>query len=171
MNCRCARRARGRRARRCAAGRPGRGAPAARGGAKLDGARHLLDALAGASPAAPLDFVWLFSSITALHGGAGQANYAAANAALDGYAHALRARGVPATAINWGRGAIPGCWRAWLGPRRPMHGCMPIRSNPPRRRAGSMRCWPSTARSSARCTGGSMRWRACRACPPCCAAW
>ncbi|KKJ01765.1 KR domain-containing protein, partial [Burkholderia gladioli] len=25
-----------------------------------------------------------------------------ANAALDGYAHALRARGVPATAINWG---------------------------------------------------------------------
>ncbi|NBI44329.1 type I polyketide synthase [Burkholderia sp. ISTR5] len=69
---------------------------------KLDGARHLLDALAGASPAARLDFVWLFSSITALHGGAGQANYAAANAALDGYAHALRARGVPATAINWG---------------------------------------------------------------------
>ncbi|MGY6235982.1 type I polyketide synthase [Burkholderia ambifaria] len=69
---------------------------------KLDGARHLLDALAGASLAASLDFVWLFSSITALHGGAGQANYAAANAALDGYAHTLRARGVPATAINWG---------------------------------------------------------------------
>ncbi|KVP12485.1 hypothetical protein WJ84_21725 [Burkholderia ubonensis] len=65
---------------------------------KLDGARHLLDAL----PAASLDFVWLFSSITALFGGAGQANYAAANAALDSFAHALRARGVPATAINWG---------------------------------------------------------------------
>ncbi|VWC38473.1 beta-ketoacyl synthase [Burkholderia ubonensis] len=65
---------------------------------KLDGARHLLDAL----PAGPLDFVWLFSSVTALFGGAGQANYAAANAALDSFAHALRARGVPATAINWG---------------------------------------------------------------------
>ncbi|CAG9208434.1 hypothetical protein BGLA2_190025 [Burkholderia gladioli] len=44
----------------------------------LDGARHLLDA--------PLDFVWLLWSITALHDGAGQANYAASDVVLDALA-------------------------------------------------------------------------------------
>lgn len=44
----------------------------------LDGARHLLDA--------PLDFVWLFWSITSLHDGAGQANYAASDVVLDALA-------------------------------------------------------------------------------------
>lgn len=65
---------------------------------KLDGARHVVDA----ARASTLDFVWLFSSITSLMGGAGQANYAAANAALDARAHALRAHGVPARSIDWG---------------------------------------------------------------------
>lgn len=48
------------------------------------------------------DFVVCFSSLTATIGAGGQANYAAANAYLDGYASVLRARGVTATAIAWG---------------------------------------------------------------------
>jgi myxalamid-type polyketide synthase MxaD len=50
----------------------------------------------------PLDFLLLFASAGGLMGGIGQANYAAANAFLDGLAHTLRARGVPATSIDWG---------------------------------------------------------------------
>ena len=65
---------------------------------KEGGALNLAHLLEGA----PLDFLILFSSAGALMGGIGQANYAAANAFLDGLAHALRARGVPATSLNWG---------------------------------------------------------------------
>ena len=50
----------------------------------------------------PLDFFILFSSINALVGQYGQANYASANAFMDGLAHYRRARGLPALSINWG---------------------------------------------------------------------
>ena len=64
--------------------------------AKADGARHLND-LVG-----EVDAFVMFSSLAATIGGAGQANYAAANAYLDGIAAVRAAQGKPATSIAWG---------------------------------------------------------------------
>jgi hypothetical protein len=71
---------------------------------KLLGAGHL-DEL---TRAMSLDFFVLFSSAAAWLGAAGQANYAAANASLDGLAIARRAAGRPGLSIAWGRWAEAG---------------------------------------------------------------
>jgi len=66
---------------------------------KAVGAIHLAEALAGH---ADLDFLVFYSSVSALIGNRGQTSYVAANGLLDGLAHLLRARGLPAISINWG---------------------------------------------------------------------
>lgn len=48
-----------------------------------------------------LDFLILFSSITAYTGGPGQSDYTTANAFMDSFASLLRSEGIPTYSVNW----------------------------------------------------------------------
>jgi acyl carrier protein len=65
---------------------------------KVEGALHLHELTANAD----LDFFIMFSSLASLLGSPGQANYASANAFLDGLAHYRQYLGLPGLTINWG---------------------------------------------------------------------
>lgn len=65
---------------------------------KVQGALALDAALGDA----PLDFFWLYSSVSATAGLPGQIDYTAANAFLDAFARHRSARGKPTLSIAWG---------------------------------------------------------------------
>lgn len=60
------------------------------------------------SQACPIEFMLCFSSIAAVVGWAGQANYAAANSFMDQLMQLRRVQGLPGLSINWGPWAEAG---------------------------------------------------------------
>ncbi|MFI7195819.1 SDR family NAD(P)-dependent oxidoreductase [Nocardia nova] len=89
---------------------------------KVDGAWHLHEQIGTRE----LRFFMLFSSVSGLLGGPGQANYAAANAFLDALARYRRARGLCATAIAWGPWAETGmAAQRTAAPRGPSGAALP----------------------------------------------
>jgi acyl transferase domain-containing protein len=74
--------------------------------AKVDGTWNLHEL----ARARDLDFFVAFSSVSALFGAPGQANYAAANAFLDAYAAWRRQAGANAVSVNWGPWAEVGLY-------------------------------------------------------------
>ena len=73
---------------------------------KLGAVQNCLDA----SPADPLAVSLLFSSVSSIAGFSGHANYSAANAALDAFAHQQAAAGVRTAAVQWGAWTSVGEW-------------------------------------------------------------
>ncbi|MFB8179251.1 SDR family NAD(P)-dependent oxidoreductase [Streptomyces sp. NPDC055966] len=121
-----------------AAGLPSQGMivtrTAADAGQVLAAKTHGLIVLDRVCRADELDFMLLCSSVTAVLGGPGQSDYAAANAFLDAWAqHRRRADGLPVTAVGWDT------WRdvgmaAGLGSRFGLDSGTPLHGHPLLRR-------------------------------------
>jgi hypothetical protein len=88
-------------------------------------------ALGSCAAAAPLAFTLLFSSVSAIAGFAGHANYCAGNAAADAAAAHDAARGLPALAVQWG---------AWSGVGEPTRRLDDILPNLPHSRECGCDC-------------------------------
>ena len=67
-----------------------------------------LGALGFAAQMLPLSTLTMFSSVASLLGGAGQGNYASANAIMDAWAYRQQSAGGAATAVQWGAWASSG---------------------------------------------------------------
>ncbi len=95
---------------------------------KVLGARHLDALTAGLD----LDAFVLFSSGAAVWGSAGNAAYAAANAALDSLATDRRGRGLPAVSVSWGAWGAGGMLadHAEMGERLARLGVRPMDPGP-----------------------------------------
>ena len=66
-----------------------------------------------------LDFFIVYSSVSSVLGSPGQANYATANALLDGLVAQRKAQGLPATGVNFGPWANGGM-ASFARPRAPI---------------------------------------------------
>ena len=69
-----------------------------------------------------LDFLWLYSSVSARAGLPGQVDYAAANAFLDAFACQQAARGYPVVSLGWGPWQETGMAAEWLQAASPNAG-------------------------------------------------
>ncbi|MCZ1006285.1 beta-ketoacyl reductase [Streptomyces lydicus] len=140
--------------------------------AKADSALHLHELTLARDLS--LDAFVLFSSASAAFGTAGQGNYAAANALLDGLAQHRRAHGLPALSLAWGPWAGDDGMAARLG-RAERARITALGGASP-----SNRAWPCSTCPLASAAQSSYRWpwtsqgqppRAAWKERPCCAAW